>query len=57
VLTLVLALQNVIISEGRYRKPVEPLLLLNLVWVLGKKVPRVEDAIRARAALRAQAEV
>ncbi|MGA2903418.1 MAG: glycosyltransferase family 39 protein [Candidatus Korobacteraceae bacterium] len=35
--TLFMALQNVVITEGRYRKPVEPLLLLNLVWVLSKK--------------------
>ena len=35
--TLMLALQNVVITEGRYRKPVEPLLLLNLVWVLSSK--------------------
>jgi len=32
--TLALGLQNALIAEGRYRKPVEPLLLLNLVWVL-----------------------
>lgn len=36
--TLFLALQNVATFEGRYRKPLEPLLLLNLVWVL-----RVEE--------------
>ena len=34
--TLFLMLQNVATSEGRYRKPLEPLLLLNLVWILGK---------------------
>ena len=33
-LTLFLALQNVVTFEGRYRKPLEPLLLLNLVWIL-----------------------
>lgn len=32
--TLFLMLQNVATTEGRYRKPVEPLLLLNLVWLL-----------------------
>jgi hypothetical protein len=32
--TLFLALQNVATTEGRYRKPVEPLLLLNLVWAV-----------------------
>lgn len=31
------ALQNIVIMEGRYRKPVEPLLLLNLVWLLCSK--------------------
>jgi uncharacterized membrane protein YoaK (UPF0700 family) len=35
--TLLMALQNVVIAEGRYRKPVEPLLLLNLVWLLDRK--------------------
>jgi hypothetical protein len=34
--TLWLALQNIVIMEGRYRKPVEPLLLFNLVWILGR---------------------
>jgi hypothetical protein len=33
-LTLFLALQNVVIFEGRYRKPLEPLLILNLVWII-----------------------
>jgi len=37
VFTLLMALQNVIIAEGRYRKPVEPLLLMNLVWILDSK--------------------
>lgn len=31
--TLFLAFQNVATTEGRYRKPLEPLLLMNLVWV------------------------
>jgi len=35
--TLFLALQNVVLMEGRYRKPVEPLLLLNLVWLVGRR--------------------
>jgi hypothetical protein len=35
--TVFMALQNVVITEGRYRKPVEPLLLLNLVWIFGRK--------------------
>ena len=39
VLTLAIMLQNVILIEGRYRKPVEPMLLLNLVWVLSRKKP------------------
>ncbi len=38
--TLFMALQNLAILEGRYRKPVEPLLLLNLVWVLSNRNPR-----------------
>ncbi len=33
--TLFLALQNTVTFEGRYRKPLEPLLLMNLVWILG----------------------
>lgn len=32
--TLFLALQNVVAFEGRYRKPLEPLLLLNIVWLV-----------------------
>ena len=38
--TLFMALQNLVIMEGRYRKPVEPLLLLNVVWVLDPKFVR-----------------
>ena len=45
--TLVMALQNAVLTEGRYRKPVEPVLLLNLVWVLGagatRSLPAVSD--------------
>lgn len=40
IFTLVLIFQNLLIMEGRYRKVVEPLLLMNLVWVIagmGKK--------------------
>jgi hypothetical protein len=33
-LTLFLALQNVVIFEGRYRKPLEPLLFINMVWII-----------------------
>lgn len=33
VLTLFLAFQNMATMEGRYRKALEPLLLLNLVWI------------------------
>jgi hypothetical protein len=32
--TLFLALQNMVTFEGRYRKPLEPLLLLNVVWLV-----------------------
>jgi hypothetical protein len=31
---LFLAFQNVVTTEGRYRKPLEPLLLMNFVWTL-----------------------
>lgn len=34
VFTLFLAFQNVATFEGRYRKPLEPLLLMNLVWAI-----------------------
>ena len=34
IFTLFLVLQNVATSEGRYRKPLEPLLLLNVVWLI-----------------------
>jgi len=33
-LTLFLALQNLATIEGRYRKAVEPLLLMNFVWIV-----------------------
>ena len=33
-LTLFLALQTMVIFEGRYRKPLEPLLILNLIWIV-----------------------
>ena len=36
-LTLSMALQNMVLMEGRYRKPVEPLLWLNLVWIVSSK--------------------
>ena len=36
VFTLLMAFQNAVLMEGRYRKPVEPLLWLNLVWVIGR---------------------
>ncbi len=32
--TLFLALQNSATFEGRYRKPLEPLLMMNLVWIV-----------------------
>jgi len=44
--TLFMALQNLAILEGRYRKPVEPLLLLNLVWALSPRNPRLMPLCR-----------
>jgi uncharacterized membrane protein YoaK (UPF0700 family) len=44
VLTLVLGLQNAMLMEGRYRKPVEPLLLLNAVWLLSRKPHRAAES-------------
>lgn len=38
-LTLLLLLQNEYPMEGRYRKPLEPLLLLNVVWLLAPSKP------------------
>ena len=35
--TLFLALQNVATTEGRYRKPLEPLLLMNAVWLISTR--------------------
>ena len=37
VITLSMVLQNVVLIEGRYRKPIEPLLWLNLVWLVSSK--------------------
>lgn len=39
--TLFLAFQNVATSEGRYRKPLEPLLLMNLVWAVSPPKMRI----------------
>jgi len=36
-ITLSMVLQNVVLFEGRYRKPIEPLLWLNLVWIVSAK--------------------
>lgn len=35
--TLIMAMQNMLIMEGRYRKPVEAVLLLNFAWLLDPK--------------------
>ncbi|HUI85366.1 MAG TPA: phospholipid carrier-dependent glycosyltransferase [Candidatus Binatia bacterium] len=37
--TLIMALQNALIMEGRYRKPVETVLLMNVVWILARRSP------------------
>ncbi len=42
--TLVMALQNAMLMEGRYRKPVEPVLLLNAVWLLSRKPGRAGES-------------
>jgi Dolichyl-phosphate-mannose-protein mannosyltransferase len=41
--TLFLALQNLVTSEGRYRKPLEALLLLNLVWILATEFTKRDE--------------
>ena len=42
----ILMLQNSVTTEGRYRKPVEPLILLNVVWLLSlSSTNRKETAI------------
>jgi hypothetical protein len=38
---LFLMLQNEVTFEGRYRKPLEPLLLMNLVWIVAKPSDRL----------------
>lgn len=38
VFTMFLAFQNVATSEGRYRKPLEPLLLVNLIWAVAPRI-------------------
>ncbi len=38
--TLFLCLQNVATTEGRYRKPLEPLLLMNVVWLISTRPRR-----------------
>jgi hypothetical protein len=49
VFTLLMIFQNVVLIEGRYRKPLEPLLLLNLVWLVGgrPRLPRPLDQKQA----------
>ncbi len=37
IFALLLILQNVVTAEGRYRKPLEPLLLMNLVWLISTR--------------------
>lgn len=44
VFTLFLMFQNVATSEGRYRKPLEPLLLMNLVWAITPRSKNVEES-------------
>lgn len=39
ILMLFLMFQNVATTEGRYRKPLEPLLVLNLIWALRSQPP------------------
>ncbi len=52
VFTLALGLQNVVTVEGRYRKPLEPLLLLNAVYLLAEKSDRrVHTKTSTQAAL------
>jgi len=41
-LTFFLLFQNIAPTEGRYRKPLEPLLLLNLIWVVTPMTPQKE---------------
>ncbi|MBE2203748.1 MAG: glycosyltransferase family 39 protein [Chthoniobacterales bacterium] len=44
VFTLFLMFQNVATSEGRYRKPLEPLLLMNLVWAITPRPKNAEES-------------
>jgi hypothetical protein len=53
--TLVMALQNAVITEGRYRKPVEPVLLLNLVWLLSRKPDRNRKSQGEEGLIRSEA--
>ncbi len=47
--TLFLMFQNMAMMEGRFRKPLEPLLLLNLVWVYGKRSEKTVPEIHVPA--------
>lgn len=47
--TLFLMLQNVATTEGRYRKPLEPLLLMNAVWLISKPTPKSEPDVESIA--------
>ncbi len=55
--TLFLALQNVVTFEGRYRKPLEPLLLMNLVWIVATRSKRANDPLEQAVAAPLAGEV
>ena len=63
-LLLLLMFQNSVTMEGRYRKPVEPLLLVNLVWLLSRGSTKMRDhrenndlAGREKAAVKGRNEI
>ncbi len=54
-LALALLFQNTYPMEGRYRKPLEPLLVLNLVWLAGANLRRKDPARHLQPVEREQA--
>jgi hypothetical protein len=55
VFILALGLQNMVTAEGRYRKPLEPLPLLNLVYVVaGKNDRRAETRAATQTVLQSE---
>ncbi|MDD2707002.1 MAG: glycosyltransferase family 39 protein [Verrucomicrobiae bacterium] len=50
-----LGLQNLVIMEGRFRKPIEPVLLLNMAWI-GRRKDEISQEKQANVTIRKTSE-